>query len=83
VGAPEEAVRAAIGQLMSYRHFIYREHSRRVPVPCPGCAVETAHVHAWCERTVADVPLDGRRVVMNVRVRRLAGRDWQCPPADI
>jgi hypothetical protein len=56
-----------------------RARSRGVPVPCPGCAVETAHVHAWCERTVADVPLDGRRVVVNVRVRRLACRDWQCP----
>jgi hypothetical protein len=56
-----------------------RARSREVPVPCPGCAVQTAHVHAWCERTVADVPLDGRQVVVNVRVRRLACRDWQCP----
>lgn len=56
-----------------------RARSREVPVPCPGCAVETAHVHAWCERTVADVPVDGRRVVVNVRVRRLACRDWRCP----
>jgi transposase len=56
-----------------------RARSREVPVACPGCAVETSHVHAWCERTVADVPIDGRRVVVNVRVRRLACRDWQCP----
>lgn len=53
--------------------------SRRVPVPCPECAVETAHVHGWCERTVADVPVDGRPVVLDVRVRRLACRDWRCP----
>ncbi|TDC63558.1 hypothetical protein E1200_22020 [Actinomadura sp. GC306] len=43
-----------------------RARSRRVPVPCPECAVETAHVHGWCERTVADVPVDGRPVVLDV-----------------
>ncbi|MGH3373905.1 MAG: transposase family protein [Actinoallomurus sp.] len=56
-----------------------RARSRQVPVPCPGCAVQTAHVHAWCERIVADVALDGRPVVVNVRVRRLVCRDWRCP----
>jgi transposase len=56
-----------------------RARSRQLPVPCPGCAVQTAHIHAWCERIVADVPVDGRPVVVNVRVRRLACRDWQCP----
>jgi transposase len=56
-----------------------RARCREVPVPCPGCAVETAHVHAWCERAVADVPVDGRPVVVNVWVRRLACRDWRCP----
>ncbi|MEV5750840.1 ISL3 family transposase [Actinoallomurus sp. NPDC052308] len=56
-----------------------RARSRQVPVPCPGCAVQTARVHAWCERVVADVALDGRPVVVNVRLRRLACRDWRCP----
>ncbi|XVQ06383.1 transposase [Spirillospora sp. CA-255316] len=51
--------------------------SREVPVPWPECAVETAHADAWCERAVADVPLGGRPV--EVRVRRLACRDWRCP----
>ncbi|SNR96016.1 Transposase [Actinomadura mexicana] len=41
-----------------------RARSRRVPVPCPERAVETAHVHGWCGRTVADVPVDGRPVVL-------------------
>lgn len=54
-----------------------RASSRGVPVPCTGCAVQTARVHAWRERTVADVPIDGRRVVLNVRVRRLVCRDWR------
>lgn len=48
-------------------------------MPCPECAVETAHVHGWCERTVSDVPVDGRPVVLDVRVHRLACRDWRCP----
>ncbi|WP_131732986.1 transposase family protein [Actinomadura formosensis] len=37
-----------------------RGRSRKVPVPCPECTVESAHVHGWGERTVADVPVDGR-----------------------
>ena len=55
-----------------------RARSRLVPVPCPGCAVQTTHVHAWCERVVADVAVGGRPVVVSVRVRRLVCRDWRC-----
>ncbi|MGX1977191.1 ISL3 family transposase [Streptomyces kronopolitis] len=46
--------------------------ARDVPVPCPVCGVPTAKVHGYHHRTVADVPVDGRRVVVRVRVRRLA-----------
>jgi transposase len=42
-----------------------------VPVPCPMCGVATGKVHGYHGRTVADVPVDGRRVVVRVRVRRL------------
>ncbi|NDU75165.1 ISL3 family transposase [Actinomadura sp. DSM 109109] len=56
-----------------------RARSREGPVPCPQCAAETAHVHAWCERTVTDLPVDGRPVMVNVQVRRLACRNWRCP----
>jgi transposase len=38
-------------------------------VPCPGCGTETARVHEYRERTVADVPAGGRRVLVKVRVR--------------
>ncbi|WP_455569522.1 ISL3 family transposase, partial [Streptomyces violascens] len=41
------------------------------PAVCPGCGAETARVHGYHLRNVADVPLDGRRVVVRVRVRRL------------
>ncbi|WTL50491.1 ISL3 family transposase [Streptomyces sp. NBC_01497] len=45
--------------------------TRDVPVPCPVCGVVTGKVHGYHGRTVADVPVDGRRVVVHVRVRRL------------
>jgi transposase len=54
-----------------------RARSRQVSVPCPGCAVETADVHACCERAVADVALDARPVLVNAPVRRLTCRDWR------
>lgn len=45
--------------------------TRDAPVPCPVCGVPTDKVHGYHIRTVADVPVDGRRVVVRVRVRRL------------
>ncbi|QFG22161.1 ISL3 family transposase [Actinomadura sp. WMMB 499] len=56
-----------------------RARSREAPVRCPGCDVETSCVHGWCERTVADLPVDGRPVLLEVRVRRLTCRNRQCP----
>jgi transposase len=41
------------------------------PSLCPGCGTSSERVHAYHERTVADVPLDARRVSVVVRVRRL------------
>jgi transposase len=40
--------------------------------PCPVCGGSSGRVHGYHWRTVADVPVDGRRVVVRVRVRRLA-----------
>ncbi|MBB5782071.1 transposase [Nonomuraea jabiensis] len=40
-------------------------------VACPGCGVETARVHGYHQRCVADVPIDARRVLVVVRIRRL------------
>ena len=55
-------------------------------VRCPGCGTETARVHEYRERTAADVPADGRRVLVRVRVRfpqppSSAGRVRGCRPA--
>ncbi|MDJ0466761.1 ISL3 family transposase [Streptomyces sp. H27-C3] len=38
---------------------------------CPVCGAPSGRVHGYHWRTVADVPVDGRRVVVRVRVRRL------------
>lgn len=46
--------------------------TRDDPVPCPVCATLTGQVHGFHGRKVADVPVDGRRVLVSVRVRRLA-----------
>jgi transposase len=54
-----------------------RARTRDRAVACPGCGAETARVHEYPERTAADVPADGRRVVVKVRVRRM-----RCPVLD-
>jgi transposase len=51
-----------------------RARTRGGSVACPGCGAETGRVHEYRERTVADVPADGRRVLVKVRVRRM-----RCP----
>ena len=48
-------------------------------VPCPRCGAGTGRVHGYCERTVADVPAEGRPVVVRVRVRRMRCPDLGCP----
>jgi hypothetical protein len=52
----------------------FRATTRDEPVPCPDCGTQTARVHGYYDRTAADVPADGRRVTVRVRVRRM-----RCP----
>ena len=42
-------------------------------VACPGCGAETAQVHEYRERTAADVPVDGRRVLVRVLLGAACG----------
>jgi transposase len=49
------------------------------PVPCPRCGRLTGQVHGCYQRTVADVPADGRPVVVAVRVRRMRCPALGCP----
>ncbi|GGY61798.1 hypothetical protein GCM10010363_49100 [Streptomyces omiyaensis] len=51
--------------------------TRHVPVPCPLCGVLTGRAHGHHGRTVRDVPVDRRQVVVRVRIRRLV-----CPVRD-
>ena len=41
------------------------------PVACPGCGAWTVRVHGYHERSVADVAVDARCVLVVVRIRRL------------
>jgi Transposase/zinc-finger of transposase IS204/IS1001/IS1096/IS1165 len=56
-----------------------RARTRGGAVACPGCGAGTARVHGYHERTAADVPVDGRRVLVRVRVRRMRCPDPGCP----
>jgi transposase len=51
--------------------IVVRARTRDAAVACPGCGTETARVHGYHDRTAADVPVDGRRVQVRVRARRL------------
>lgn len=52
--------------------IVVTARTRGVAVPCPVCGSPTAKAHGYHRRTVADVPVDGRQVVVHLRVRRLA-----------
>ncbi|QCX82349.1 hypothetical protein C9F11_46945 (plasmid) [Streptomyces sp. YIM 121038] len=45
--------------------------TRDAAVPCPACGTPTAKVHGYHGRTVRDLPVDGRPVVLHLQVRRL------------
>ena len=53
--------------------------TRDDPVPCPMCGKPTGQVHGFHHRTVTDVPMDGRRVVVSARLRRLVCPVLGCP----
>ena len=56
-----------------------RARTRDGAVPCPACGKETARVHGYHERTPAGVPVDGRRVLVKVRVRWMRCPVPGCP----
>lgn len=45
---------------------------------CPDCGAITGRVHGYHERTVDDVAVDGRRVRVVVRIRRLVCPTYGC-----
>lgn len=59
--------------------IVVRARTSGGPVACPRCGGLTGHVHGYYVRTLADVPADGRPVVVHVQVRRLRCPDLDCP----
>jgi transposase len=51
--------------------LVVRASTRPGPVDGPGCGVATGRVHGYVIRQVADVPVDGRRVLIRLRTRRM------------
>jgi zinc-finger of transposase IS204/IS1001/IS1096/IS1165 len=52
-------------------------------VPCPGCGAGTGRVHGYHERTAADVPADGRRVVVTAPAAQASVPGAGLPGADV
>jgi transposase len=59
--------------------IVVRTETRDEPTACPGCGTLTGRVHGYHGRTAADVPVDGRRVVVKVKVRRPRCPVLDCP----
>ncbi|MCX4825935.1 ISL3 family transposase [Streptomyces sp. NBC_01142] len=57
--------------------LVVRARTPKDTAVCPVCGASSGRVHGYHWRTVADVPVDSRRVVVRVRVRRLV-----CPTRD-
>ncbi|MFJ6637093.1 ISL3 family transposase, partial [Streptomyces sp. NPDC091376] len=51
--------------------IVVRARTPRDTAVCPVCGASSERVHGYHWRTVADVPVDERRVVVRVRVQRL------------
>lgn len=59
--------------------ILVRARTPERPVACPGCAAVTGRVHGYHQRTLADVPVDARPMVVRVRIRRLVCPSLVCP----
>ena len=53
--------------------------TQRTLVRCPACGEPTGRVHAYHRRRLAALPVSGRGVVVEVRVRRLRCLAADCP----
>lgn len=47
--------------------------------PCPLCNTGTTRIHSYYQRTVADLPCGGQRVMLLLTVRRFVCEDPTCP----
>lgn len=56
--------------------FVRPRHSS---VPCPRCHVPSSRVHSRYERRLADLPWQGRPVILRLQARRFLCREASCP----
>ena len=54
-------------------------HPRPGPTLCPGCGMPSIHRHGHYERTVSDLPWQGRLVHLRIRLARFLCRAPSCP----
>lgn len=54
-------------------------HSAVTGAACPRCGTKSSRVHAWHLRHLTDLPVAGRPLVVDLRVRRLACVSAECP----
>lgn len=58
--------------------LVVRARTTPGPAVCSRCGEESEKIHSYHHRTLADVPVDGRVVIVRVRVRRLVCSILQC-----
>ncbi|MTE16811.1 hypothetical protein GLP40_29170 [Nocardia sp. CT2-14] len=66
------------GVAVEGERVVVRARTASLPAVCSRCGAESVRVHSYHDRTVADLPLDGRLVFVRVRVRRLMCSTPQC-----
>jgi transposase len=59
--------------------IVVRARTADEAVACPGCGTPTGRVHGYHERVAVDVPVDGRRVLVRLRARRMRCAVTGCP----
>lgn len=52
---------------------------RHWSVPCPCCHAPSSRVHSLHERRLADLPWQGRPVILRLQARRFLCREVGCP----
>ncbi|MEV4126272.1 transposase family protein [Nocardia sp. NPDC049707] len=66
------------GVAVEGERVVVRARMESCPAVCSRCGVESVRVHSYHDRTVADLPLNGRLVIVRVRVRRPLCSTPQC-----
>jgi transposase len=63
---------------LDHNHWYASLASTRASNPCPMCGTQSSSIHSHYIRTVADLPLTGKSVSLELHVRRFRCRDPGC-----